>query len=36
MFLGSDIHGLINQQNWNTVVDAVGLVQTGVVEHIVD
>jgi len=36
MFVGSDVDGLINQQYWNPVVDAVGLVQPGVVEHIVD
>lgn len=36
MFFGLDVHGLIDQQHRNPILDAVGLVQPWVVEPVVD
>jgi len=36
VFLVTDIAGLINKQHRNPVLNAIGLAQPGVVEHVVD
>lgn len=36
MFLGSHLDGLIGQQHRDAVIDAIGLVQSRVVQNVVD
>ena len=36
VFLVTDIAGLIDEQHWNSVLNAISLAQPGVVEHAID